>query len=497
MKQKEPQAYRNWHYLLTALLTLGLLLAGTAVVLAATYSVSATIETTNDDSGEQRRYDDPAIWIHPTDPSLSLVIAANKNMALFTFNLDGTEQQDVDEPNGNDSYNNVDVRYRFPLNGTLVDIAVATQRNTNSLEIYKVDVATRMLVDIGDKTINDALVDYEPYGIGLYHDPATNLFYAFVTDNGGDNDVHQYQLVANPNDTIKLVWKRTFDNVNGLAEGVVADDINGFVYVAEEDDGIYKYDADPAAAITRTTVALVGDNGIDDDIEGLTIYYAISDNCNGKTGYLIASSQGNATFHIFEREAGNAFVGDFSVVDHPTNGIDGLSGTDGIDVTNVALGPNFPNGFFAAHDDIDDTTEFENIKMIDWQDIATGISAVPAEQLCVDISWHPRIVPPTISSSAVSVSNKMEFSWTDDNPTSCYAIYRSTNPYFTADGTTLYDDTLTAAIHAYEDPDANVIGSTANNYFYVVEARNCDSSLPEVSATRVGEFDFSITPGSA
>ena len=495
MTQKDVQGYHNWHYPLVAFLVACLLLAGTAVVLA-TYSVSPTLETTNDDSGEQRRYDDPAIWIHPTDPSLSLIIAANKNMALFTFNLDGTEVQDVREPSGNDKFNNVDVRYRFPLNGTLVDIVVATQRDNNSLEIYKVDVATRMLVDIGDKTTNAAVIDYEPYGIGLYHDPSADRFYAFVTDNGGDNDVKQYELIANPNDTIKLVHKRTFNNINGLAEGVVADDINRFVYVAEEDGGIYKYDADPTAAITRTTVALIGDNGITDDIEGMTIYYAISGTCNGKTGYLIASSQGNATFHIFEREAGNAYLGDFAVVDHPTNGIDGLSGTDGIDVTNVALGPNFPNGFFAAHDDIDDTTEFENIKMVDWQDIATGISAVPGERLCVDTSWHPRIVPPTISSSAVSVSNKMEFSWTDNNLTSCYAIYRSTEPYFTADGTTLYDGTLTAATHSYEDPDANVIGNTANNYFYIVEASNCDASLPEVSTTRVGEFDFSITPGS-
>ena len=37
--------------------------------------------------------DDPAVWVHPTDPSLSLVLGNNKRGALETYDLDGNRVQ--------------------------------------------------------------------------------------------------------------------------------------------------------------------------------------------------------------------------------------------------------------------------------------------------------------------------------------------------------------------------------------------------------------------
>ena len=67
--------------------------------------------------------DDPAIWIHPTDPSKSLIFGTDKVPAkggLYVFGLDGSQKAaftPLDRPN------NVDVAYGFNLNGRRIDIA--------------------------------------------------------------------------------------------------------------------------------------------------------------------------------------------------------------------------------------------------------------------------------------------------------------------------------------------------------------------------------------
>ncbi len=73
------------------------------------------------------------------------------------------------------------------------------------------------------------------------------------------------------------------------------------------------------------------------DIEGLTIYYAP----NGK-GYLMASSQGNNSYAMYERQGKNRYVANFEITDGEK--IDGTSDTDGIDVLGFGLGPKYPYG---------------------------------------------------------------------------------------------------------------------------------------------------------
>jgi 3-phytase len=63
----------------------------------------------------------------------------------------------------------------------------------------------------------------------------------------------------------------------------------------------------------------------------LGIYYA-----GGGAGYLLASSQGSRTFVIDQRQSPNAYVMTVNV--GAANGIAAVTGTDGIDVTNVNLG---------------------------------------------------------------------------------------------------------------------------------------------------------------
>jgi len=60
-----------------------------------------------------------------------------------------------------------------------------------------------------------------------------------------------------------------------------------------------------------------------------------------EVGCLIVSSQGNDTFLVCDRQPSHAYVKTFS--------LEGVEETDGVDVTNVNLGPDFPYGLFVCH----------------------------------------------------------------------------------------------------------------------------------------------------
>src|SRR5262245_60587209 len=92
--------------------------------------------------------DDPAIWVHPTDPSRSLILGTDKLEArggLHVFSLDGTLRQSIaplDRPN------NVDVEHGFAVGGRLVDIAVLTERMQHRLRVFSISADTGALTDL-------------------------------------------------------------------------------------------------------------------------------------------------------------------------------------------------------------------------------------------------------------------------------------------------------------------------------------------------------------
>lgn len=103
------------------------------------------------------------------------------------------------------------------------------------------------------------------------------------------------------------------------------------------------------------------------DVEGLDIYYA------GRLGgYLLASSQGDSTFVVYERRGGNKPVGRFRVVG--VGGVDDVDGSDGLAVTNRAVGPDYPQGLLVTHDEPDDAGPAErdptNFSYVSWPDVA-------------------------------------------------------------------------------------------------------------------------------
>ncbi len=123
-----------------------------------------------------------------------------------------------------------------------------------------------------------------------------------------------------------------------------------------------------------------GDN-LTADVEGLSIYYG-----PGDSGYLIASSQGSDNFVVYDRAGDNSFVGIFHIVADDILGIDGVSETDGLDVTAANLGTAFPNGVFVAQDGRNIAPdERQNFKLVPWQRIAEAMGLVTYE------GYNPRV----------------------------------------------------------------------------------------------------------
>jgi myo-inositol-hexaphosphate 3-phosphohydrolase/phosphodiesterase/alkaline phosphatase D-like protein len=389
-----------------------------ALDLQNTPAVAPTAETPptidNLDLAEQRSAiagdaDDPAIWVNPNDSGESIIIGVLKDGGLATFNLDGSLNQVIaPEEYGSKRYNNVDLVYNFSLNGQTVDLAIATDRNNDTLAIWAIDPTTRQLTEVTSAQLTAAessifgIDDGEQtaYGIATYTSPVSGKTYLFVSQREG-NQIAQLELIANADGTVAAETVRTLsapippdkELEDAQFEGMVVDRETGILYAGQEQRGIWKFAAEPDAVTRGQLIEAVQPEGdvLTADVEGLTIYYG----ANG-TGYLLASSQGDSSFAVFDRQGNNQYLGSFVVDD----GEDGVAESDGADVINVPLGDRFPNGLLVVHDgsnepavvDLDDDEEEvqnlnTNFKLIDWEAVANSF----ATPLQVDPdSYDPR-----------------------------------------------------------------------------------------------------------
>ena len=294
--------------------------------------------------------DDMCFWLHPTDLTLSTVIVSDKSAnKLFVYDLQGATLQTI----ASSKPGNIDVRYNFTLGGQYIDIIAFNERDTNKIRVYKVDRATRLLTRID----NDNILTGSNYGFTLYRSPLTGKVYGF-TGPSSNTAVKQWELVDDGAGHVAGVGPLRQVQPGGVVEGMVADDETGMLYLSEESGGEWKYSAEPTGGTAGVKIAVVGQNGLTADVEGVTIYYGPA-----QTGYIILSSQGNSTFKIYDRKPPHTFRGTFSVA--------GTNSTDGCDVINVPLNATFPNGAFVCHNGSSSPYPDELVR---WGDIATALS---------------------------------------------------------------------------------------------------------------------------
>ncbi|MEY4515854.1 MAG: hypothetical protein RL180_200 [Pseudomonadota bacterium] len=408
----------------------------------------AAAETANESSPADM--DDPAVWLHPTDRSKSLIVAAAKLGGLRVYDLNAqliTRLPAATDATGKivNRFNNVDVQYDFNLNGTRVDLVVASDRLQDKLRIWKINPQnlTQPLVDITspsisrnfpqktDKNDRQLMVDNPnngkntSYGLALYRDQAQDRLYAVVNQNN-EAILSQFELVAQADGTVSTTPVKTFkfpyvyqgqdltqEDDNDPAkdfspqfEGMAVDQQTGVLYAANEDVGLFRVNLKTGVAETTPfydTVAFDSTSKLARDAEGVSIYYGK----NG-TGYLVVSSQGNGhgeapnhpnaalddTFAVFDRAGTQAYLGSFSILANPNKNIDAVQECDGADIINVSL-PNYPFGLMITQDgynddlhQMDGSVAATNLKLVPWERIAYNF---PKGQLMVDTSsYNPR-----------------------------------------------------------------------------------------------------------
>jgi len=306
----------------------------------------------------QQDTDDPAIWIHPNDPSKSLVIGTDKHKdgALYAFDLKGKivkVYRNLARPN------NVDVTYGFPFNGDKIDIAVVTERLEQRVRVFKLPELEP--IDKGDLVVFGADTDRAPMGIAMYKRPNDDSFFVFVGGKSGPEEGYlgQYLLESDTQNNIRMTEIRQFGKYSGEKEieAIAVDEELGYVYYSDETVGVRKYHADPDHPEADRELALFATEGFENDHEGISIYKKTD-----STGYILVSDQQANRFWVFPREGtpGNPHK-------HPPLKIIGAAtqSSDGNEVTSTSL-PGFPKGLFVAMSD-DKTFHYYS-----WEDIAEG-----------------------------------------------------------------------------------------------------------------------------
>lgn len=297
--------------------------------------------------------DDSAIWRNESAPERSLILAGNKadDGGIAVYDLSGRQLHY--ESLG--KIGNIDVLSDYRLGDRAVVLVGVNDRSDDTVRLWSLDPGTGRLSPVTAEAIPTVTPNY---GFCLGRSADGDRAFAVVTQENGGR-VEQYELVG---DTGKVSARlvRTLE-LGTQSEGCAVDDARGVLYVAEEDVGIWRYPLDPAAGGDRTPVDQVGDGHLVADVEGVSLARG-----GDGDGVLVASSQGDSTFAVYDLDGGNSYLGSFQVRAGGT--VDGVSETDGLAVHAGSFGPRYPGGLLVVHDGVnrhDDQDEpVSNLKLI-------------------------------------------------------------------------------------------------------------------------------------
>jgi 3-phytase len=388
-----------------AIAALATVLAASPVTAADLPTVTAKSETAalhDDAAGGNSDADDPAIWRNPADPGRSLVVATAKEGGLRVYDLDARLVQSLSPPKppaADDApgrFNNVDLVSGLRTSTGRTDVAVVSDRGNDRLRIYRItpshpggpltditDPAAAPVFSTGQAEINDQRT---AYGLATWKDATTGRSYALVSRRERTR-LALLELVPTTGGTVGYRKVRTLDLPssfplpNGTSwtpclepgelpqvEGMVVDPATGTLYAGQEDVGIWRLRADltgkpvlvdkveeygvpgtydeESEECTPGADPGYGGTRLSADVEGLTLYQEPDGD-----GYLIASSQGDNTFALYDREVreGNEYEGGFRVgAASPT--LDSVEECDGAAVLNAPLGDRYPRGLIVLQD---------------------------------------------------------------------------------------------------------------------------------------------------
>lgn len=322
-------------------------------------SVMADIETTPVSAKSlEDAADDPAIWYNSKNPSQSVVYGSNKRGGIVAYDLKGNELKYY--PIGN--VNNIDILRSLSSSSGKFQLLGCSNRSTQSIDLFFIEEDGSLKAARKNQfKINPSEID-DVYGFCFGKDVQSNTDYLFLNGKNGRMEQYALQMQA---DTIELKYKRGVE-FSDQTEGMVVDNETGTLYIGAENTGIWKLPIQPNSNNEKQLIpsSTSTNEFIKFDIEGLSLLKH-----DGQT-YLLASSQGNFSYAIFNLSDGDKYLKSFKIVDAQL--IDGVEETDGIDISMDSLGPKFPNGVFVAQDGYNfdgDTLLPQNFKYVGLEKI--------------------------------------------------------------------------------------------------------------------------------
>lgn len=313
-----------------------------------TASVAARGETQAVRTANADAADDPAIWRNPADPAASLIVGTDKRAGLYVYDLQGRQRSFIDAGR----VNNVDLRDM----GAAGILVAASDRNDPAnamLALFRLDPATATLTPLGKVPAGAG----EAYGVCLYQ--SETALYAFNVLKDGTIRQLALTLAGTPSGALVRTMKLATQS-----EGCVVDPRTHRLYVAEEDVGLWRFDARADGSTQPVRVAAADGKQLVADAEGV----AIAAEGPGDGGYLLVSSQGDNAYAVY-RLRDDAYMGRFRVA---AGRFGGTEQTDGIELITGDFGPDYPGGLFIAQDGINPPAA-QNFKLAAWGDIKAAL----------------------------------------------------------------------------------------------------------------------------
>jgi 3-phytase len=315
----------------------------------------------NDDAA-----DDPAWFTLDYNDSTHVLIAGSNKLAgihLYRMNGDTAGFYEVGK------INNIDCRKILLSENDSITVLAGSNRDLNSIIVIAPPVKSgnQEPVTTNIPTSLDAV-----YGFCLYHSSVSGNLFAFVNSKSGK--IEQYRLdLVNNRISGSLVRKLS---VRSQPEGMVADDRTGILYVGEEKGGIHFFDAEPTGSAASSVIkgSDRSNSLIHSDIEGLGLYRS-----GTRGGFLIASSQGNFSYAVFDLKS-HSYITSFRIEE--SNDIDGVEETDGIEIIDFYISSEYPEGALIVQDGYNTSgsvAESQNFKIIDWRKIKSILPAISGD----------------------------------------------------------------------------------------------------------------------
>jgi 3-phytase len=295
--------------------------------------------------------DDPAIWRNADNPAQSLIIGTDKRAGIHVYDLQGRQVSFTPSPR----LNNVDLRDVGGSVGVLVAASDRQDLARAQMALFRLDTASRKLLPLVTLPVGSG----EAYGMCLWQRARDKALFGFVVLKDGRID----QVAIDLNGAVPSGKVVRSMKLGTQSEGCVVDDRTGILYVAEEDVGLWKFDAAPDGATVPTAIAKADGKEIVMDAEGVALAPSGTDG-----GYVIVSSQGDNAYAVYKLPEAN-YVGRFRIND---GAIDGVQETDGIELMLGDFGPDFSDGLFVVQDG-DNRPATQNFKLVDWAEIKRAL----------------------------------------------------------------------------------------------------------------------------